>query len=224
MDPFQHEKAVAAGMEGVVTTHIDDLLLAGDSASMADAARHAAGCAACADELRAWNDIGDTARSLHATWQNDLLWPRIERDLRNDRRSHPLGRLWQVAAAALLTVGIGGGTWYTLHVRNEQRAFDKSILRASAVEQVEAAERTHVAAIRQLEQLAGPRLAEAGSPLMVSYKEKLMLLDDAIAECETNIERNRNNAHLRRQLLTMYSDKQQTLEQVLREGTNASNQ
>ncbi len=59
---------------------------------------------------------------------------------------------------------------------------------------------------------------------MVSYKEKLMLLDDAIAECQSNIDRNRQNAHLRKQLLAMYSAKQQTLEDVLREDTNVSNQ
>ena len=58
---------------------------------------------------------------------------------------------------------------------------------------------------------------------MVSYKEKLMLLDDAIAECEANIDNNRQNAHLRKQLLAMYSEKQQTLEDVLREDSNVSN-
>ena len=45
-------------------------------------------------------------------------------------------------------------------------------------------------------------------------------LDDAIAECQSNIDRNRQNAHLRKQLLAMYSEKQQTLEDVLREDTN----
>ena len=50
-----------------------------------------------------------------------------------------------------------------------------------------------------------------------------MLLDDAIAECQTNIDRNRQNAHLRRQLLTMYSEKQQTLQDVLREDSDVSN-
>jgi hypothetical protein len=51
-----------------------------------------------------------------------------------------------------------------------------------------------------------------------------MLLDDAIAECETVIQKNRNNAHLRKQLLTMYSEKQRTLQDVLREESHASNQ
>ena len=59
---------------------------------------------------------------------------------------------------------------------------------------------------------------------MVSYREKLMLLDDAIKECQTNIERNRQNAHLRRQLLAIYSEKQRTLQDVLREDNHVSNQ
>ncbi|HEX6641671.1 MAG TPA: hypothetical protein VF215_11195, partial [Thermoanaerobaculia bacterium] len=73
------------------------------------------------------------------------------------------------------------------------------------------------------EQLAEARLDEAQTPLMVSYKEKLMLLDDAIAECQANIEQNRQNAHLRKQLLAMYTDKQQTLMDVLREDNDVSN-
>ena len=59
---------------------------------------------------------------------------------------------------------------------------------------------------------------------MVSYKEKLMLLDDAIAECQQNIEQNRKNAHLRKQLLAIYLEKQQTLREVLREGNHEPNQ
>jgi len=42
------------------------------------------------------------------------------------------------------------------------------------------------------------------------------LLDDAIAECQTAIDHNRNNAHLRKQLLAIYSEKQQTLREVMK--------
>ncbi len=49
-----------------------------------------------------------------------------------------------------------------------------------------------------------------------------MLLDEAIAECQSNIDQNRQNAHLRKQLLSMYSDKQQTLQDVLREDSHVS--
>ena len=75
-----------------------------------------------------------------------------------------------------------------------------------------------------MEKSAEPKLEDPSTPLMVNYKEKLMLLDDAIAECQTNIDRNRQNAHLRKQLLAIYSEKQRTLQEVLREGNHASNQ
>jgi len=201
----------------------DALLLEGDEASMAAAARHADGCDRCRQQLDDWNDISATAKSLHATWQNDMLWPRIERSLNNVGRASAR-RFWEIAAAVVLTIGIGGGTWYGLHERAEQRAYDRAILRDQALLQVEQAERAHVAAINQLEKVASPKLDDPSSPLLVSYKEKLMLLDGAIAECETVIQQNRNNAHLRKQLLTMYSEKQRTLQDVLREGPHASNQ
>ena len=51
-----------------------------------------------------------------------------------------------------------------------------------------------------------------------------MLLDDAIAECQAGIDQNRNNAHLRKQLLAVYSEKQRTLQDVLREDNRVSHQ
>ena len=201
----------------------DALLLEGDDASMAAAARHARDCDRCRPMLDDWNDISATAKSLHATWQNDMLWPRIDRALKNVGRASAR-RFWQIAAAVVLTAGLGGGTWYGLHERSEQRAYDRAILRDQALQQVEQAERAHIAAINQLEKVASPKLDDPTTPLLVSYKEKLMLLDDAIAECETVIRQNRNNAHLRKQLLAMYTEKQRTLEDVLQEEPHASNQ
>ena len=204
-------------------SHIDELLAEGDAVSMQAAALHASECAECAEMLAEWNDLSGTARTLHATWNSDLLWPRIERVLRNERRAGA-SRWLQLAAAVVLMIGIGVAAGFALRARQEQRAFDHAILREKAVHDVETAEAAHVAAIAQLEKLAEPKLEEAASPLMVSYKEKLVLLDDAIAECQTNIQRNRQNAHLRRQLLAIYGEKQQTLHDVLREETHASNQ
>ena len=204
-------------------SHIDELLAEGDGVSMQAAALHACECAECAEMLAEWNDLSNTARGLHTTWNSELLWPRIERALRNERRAGA-SRWLQIAAAVVLMIGIGVAAGFALRARQEQRAFDHAILREKAVHDVETAEQAHVAAIAQLEKLAEPKLQEAASPLMVSYKEKLVLLDDAIAECQTNIQRNRQNAHLRRQLLAIYGEKQQTLRDVLREETHASNQ
>ena len=159
---------------------------------------------------------------MQSTWQSDVLWPRIERALRAEKKRSPMRRLWQVAAAVLITVGLGGTLFYAMRVQSHDAAFDETILRVTALDEVERAEYAHVAAIDRLEGLAEARLDEPGTPLMVAYKEKLMLLDDAIDECQANIDRNRQNAHLRRQLLAMYSEKQQTLQDVMREDMNVS--
>lgn len=200
-------------------SQFDDLLFDASPLAMETAARHARECTACAEKLAAWNELSDTAQSLRTTWENDMLWPRIERALKNER-SKRATRFWQYAAAVLITIGLGGTGYYGVRVQTRQAAFDNTIIRISALDEVEKAEQEHIRAISNLEKLAEPKLEEADSPLMVSYKEKLMLLDDAIAECKANVDRNEQNAHLRKQLLAMYSEKQQTLKEVLQEETN----
>lgn len=196
---------------------LDDLLFDASHLAMETASKHAERCASCREKLDSWNEISDVARSMRTTWQNDTLWPRIERSLRDERRAEVRSWSWQWAAAVIVTVALGATMWFALSVRNREESFDQNIIRISALDEVERAEKMHVEAIAQLERVAEPKLEESASPLMVSYKEKLMLLDDAIAECQANIEQNRQNAHLRRQLLAMYSEKQQTLQDVVRE-------
>jgi hypothetical protein len=206
-------------------SELDDLLFDASPLAMETAARHAGRCPECAEKLAAWNEIEETAKSMRGTWQNDLLWPRIERALKQERlQQRPRSKwLWQVAAGLLLTVGLGGTVFYTVRVQTHEAAFDRDILRLTALDEVERAEQTHIQAIERLERLADARLEDTQTPLMVSYKEKLMLLDEAIAECQANIDRNQQNAHLRKQLLSMYTDKQQTLMDVLREDNDVSN-
>lgn len=206
-----------------MSDHIDGLLLEADDASMREAAEHAKTCPSCAETLASWNDMATAARSLRATWQSDMLLPRIQKAVRDEQKTSRR-RYLQIAAAILLTLGIGRGVWRIVELRQDEKAFHQRILQQSALDQVEQAEKAHLAAINQLEKIADPKLEQPQSPLMVSYKEKLVLIDDAIADCETNIQRNRQNAHLRRQLLTMYSEKQKTLQDVIRESSNVSNQ
>jgi hypothetical protein len=198
-------------------TDLENLLLEGDAASLAVAADHARACDACMETLTSWNEVGAAAQAMHTTWSNDLLWPRIERVLKQQTRRRWVAAL-QIAAALLLVIGIAVVAWRT----QRRGEFDNIILRAGAVEDVERAQQAHQAAIRQLEKVAEPKLDNATSPLMVSYKEKLLLLDDAIAECQFNIDQNRHNAQLRKQLLAIYGEKQHTLQDVLREETHAS--
>lgn len=191
---------------------LDNLLFEDDPASLTLAAEHARTCDACMETLTTWNELGATARSMQTTWDSDLLWPRIERGLRQQKPSRWMTVL-QIAAVLLLIAGMATVAW-----RVQRRSeFDDHILRAAAVEDVERAQQAHLAAIDKLERVAGPKLDDSASPLLVSYKEKLMLLDDAIAECQSHIDHNRQNAQLRRQLLAIYGEKQQTLQNVLRE-------
>jgi hypothetical protein len=205
---------------------IDDLLFEGDDASLALAEAHAAHCPSCGPKLADWNDITATAQAMHERWENATLWPRIKRSIVEDRRPRLSFETWRIAAAIVVMIAIGASVWYALRVRSSRdKAFDQAIIRVNALDDVERAEKAHVAAIDKLEKVAGPRLEEPQTPLLVSYKEKLMLLDDAIAECQSNIDNNQQNAHLRKQLLTMYTEKQRTLQDVLREGegNHASN-
>ncbi len=203
---------------------IDDLLLEGDEFSMAEAARHAETCPSCHETIAVWNDIASTARTMRSEWQSDMLLPRVQRSLREQNSGARMSRFWQIAAAVILTISIAATSWYAVRLGSHDARFDEDILRVAALDGVEQAEKSHLAAIERLERIAAPALEHSDAALMVSYKEKLMLLDDAIAECEAGIAQNRQNAFLRKQLLAMYSEKQETLRQVVQEGRDATRQ
>jgi len=162
-----------------------------------------------------FDELAATARTMHATWPSDTLLPRIQRAIESEKRRARMRR-FQIAAAFVLLAAVGALAWYAQR-RVHENEFNRAILQRTALDQVERAERDHVAAIDRMETLAEPKLGQSESPLMVTYREKLMLLDDAIAECQAGIRMNRQNAHLRRQLLSIYTEKQRTLQDVLRE-------
>jgi hypothetical protein len=92
-----------------------------------------------------------------------------------------------------------------------------SLLTDVALDDVERSEAEYVRSIENLSKLARPRLDAAGAtPLLLSYREKIQLLDGAIAELSGEIRTNRYNTHLRRQLLGMYAEKQRTLRDVMK--------
>jgi hypothetical protein len=196
----------------------DNLLMEGDAFSMETADRHARECAECAAKLASWNEISSTARDLHTTWPSDTLWPRIERSLKNEQRT-ARSWMWQVAAALLILLGLGVVVWKANQFNHDVRP---SL--TDAVDVADQKQHEFETSIKHLETLSGKKLDDPATPIMVSYKEKLMLLDDAIAECQTAIDQNRANAQLRKQILAMYSEKQRTLRDVLREDTSVSHQ
>ena len=199
-------------------SQFDNLLMEGDAFSMRVAEQHAATCAACAESLRSWNEISTAARGMQTTWDNATLLPRIQRAIANERQ-RTRSTWWQIAAAIAIFAGLAGVMWKTYRINHE----DQFILQSTVLDQVERAEQQHVAAIQQLEKVTYAKLDDPSTPLLVSYKEKLMLLDDAIAQCQTAIDQNRANAHLRKQLLAVYEEKQRTLQDVLREEQHVEN-
>src|SRR5205085_340864 len=135
---FNEETAPGAVEESheimtITCEQFDDLLLEGDPFSLEAAARHAQSCEACMQKLAEWNEISSAARDLHATWDNDLLWPRIEKAIRNERRGIRT-RVWQIAAAFFLFAILGGSVWIAQR-RMHAADFDKDILKMSAVDE-----------------------------------------------------------------------------------------
>jgi hypothetical protein len=204
--------------------------------------RHAETCADCARELRIWNEISLAARGLQKSWESPALWLRVRESLilesqaearRSARGFDGIWRgfalHWQTAAAALVLVAVtAAGTWMLM--RNGQAPDigksapgsvapdpQKRLLTEQALREVQQHEQAYVQSIEKLAALAEPKLEHASTPLLVSYREKLLVLDAAIADCKANEAQNPLNAHLRQELLSVYLEKERTLEAVLRE-------
>ena len=174
-------------------------------------------------------ELSAAARSLHREWDTPRLWPAIaagilaiDADLHAGTSSNTFGR-WQVlAAAALIAITLGpaswlGWQWFMLGPRpdaatTEQRR--QRLLTEDALAAIERSEAQYVQAIDELTRLTAPRLEMPDSPLLVNLRERLEVIDAAIAEYRAEIARNRFNAHLRQQLLWIYQEKRRTLEQV----------
>ena len=61
--------------------------------------------------------------------------------------------------------------------------------------------------------MAGPGLEQSASPVAAAYREKLTLLDAAIAEARSAAGEDRYNAYLRGELAALYSEKRKTLQE-----------
>ena len=204
-----------------------------DTESMQALERHAQTCARCARELRMLNQISEAARGMHRTWESPRLWTEIEQALNaeaqaahQERSGRPLGTLggawrrWQIVAALATVLVVSGlAAWRLAHrpVAPIGPEVQRRLLTEQAVREVEKSEAAYVASIQKLSALAAPKLQSPKTPLLQSYREKLLLLDDAIAECRAQAEQNRGNPELEQELLSMYQEKQRTLEQLIRE-------
>jgi anti-sigma factor RsiW len=189
---------------------------------------HASNCTACREEVAAWKNLSLAASELHEEWDSPYLWARIERGLAEQSAAGKTSwwqRLlgswnltslkWQTAAAALLLVLLTGTAVWIASQRNHGDPFAGPFLKDPAIRAVEKAEAAYEQAIDRLDAQARPQLDKAATPLMASYREKLQVLDSAIADLKSQADINPGNGHLRRQLLAMYQEKQDTLEEVL---------
>lgn len=211
--------------------------LRGDDPALADAwRRHADECTACRDELRAWDAIGEAAPALRKEWPSPDLRERIRASLLAEARPARRVRPWawaSLAAAASLVLALGA-LWFPQPGPSPSPAAStevadvtppaidegRRLLTEQALAEVEKAEEAYVRSIDALSRLAAPQLQQR-SPILANYREKLLVLDTAIADCRAQVERNRFNAHVRLELLAAYRAKQQTLESLLKEDTHA---
>jgi len=200
------------------------IFMDGSAAEWAALEAHAATCAECGEELRVWKSMSTAAGELRQEWETPHLWTRIERGLTEQMSDKPsrlrawlnsiglAGVQWQRAVALLVLVVVTGVAWKILHV--PPGPGNSVFLKNSAVNEVERAEAEYQKAIDKLETQAKPQMDPA-TPLMASYREKLLVLDNAIDELRAEAGQNPANAHLRRQLLAMYQEKQETLQEIL---------
>jgi len=196
---------------------------------------HAGSCPSCRAALDRWSELSKAAGALRRDWDCPELWPRIHDALAHESQRPRRGKLtargsmwmarssWRELAAAgavvVLVISIG---WVLIRNFRPPSApapdpdAEKRLLTERALREIETSESAYIQSIEKLSRLAEPKIENGASPIMVSYREKLSIIDGAIAECRAGIEHNRFNAHMRMELLSMYQEKQRTLEDVMR--------
>lgn len=196
---------------------------------VAAARAHAESCEACRAQLRSWDELSVAAKELHQEWHSPELWDRIDAALPARRsRFHALnpGRagwrlLLSAAAVLLLTVS---SLWLLRRPPTHRpvTTASRQFLTEQALKEAQVSEAAYVRSIDNLAKLAEPVLDQSPSPLMANYREKLTVLDAAIADLKDNLERNRLNARLSTELVSLYREKQQTLQEVLHHATQSN--
>ena len=207
----------------------DRIFEGGTAAEWTALESHAATCASCAEELRAWKSVSLAAAELRNYAESPALWPRIHQALAEQadviqkqrerwswRSLFPNFSLsWQSAAATAFVVMLMVSAGWVLRIRRELPIQQGSLLKSKALTEVEHAESAYVQAIDKLADEAKPQLENPPTPLMANYREKLFVLDTAINDLRAQTGQNPSNAHLRYELLAMYQEKQRTLEEIL---------
>jgi len=178
-----------------------------------DARAHARDCPRCAAQLFLWSEISRVAPELHEEWDSPGLWPRIEAAVAArsaPRRPFPIWR-WSLAAAAILTLALAlSNPWRS---GGSSGPHSRMFLTQDALREVQQTEAAYSRSIDRLAALAGPGLEQSPSPLAALYREKLLVLDSAIADLRQNVQTNRYNIYLQGQLASLYREKEHTLQE-----------
>jgi hypothetical protein len=202
----------------------------GTPAEWAALEEHALVCPHCGEEVRAWKSLSVAAKEMRDYSDNPAFWLRIEGALAEEAARNAQGPehkswipflpnfspAWQTAMAGafVLALTISAG-WLITHRPDRTVDSDKSLLKTSALKEVESTETAHEYAIDRLASETKPQLENPATPLLANYHEKLLVLDSAIADLRAQAGLNPSNAQLRYQLLAIYQEKQHTLEEVL---------
>ena len=204
----------------------------GTPAEWAALEAHSTHCAVCVEALRTWKSLSTTAQELRDYSDTPSLWPRIERALieQTAAEKHRAERwgwlsfghgfslgLQTAAAGALVLILTVSAAWVYRHRSQPLEQGDHSLLKSPALAEVERAQAAYEQAIDKLAEQAKPELEKPTTPLQANYREKLLLLDSAINDLRAQAGMNPSNTHVRQQLLAMYQEKQQTLEDILEE-------
>jgi hypothetical protein len=178
---------------------------------MPDMRAHADQCPACAAELHLWSEISRVAPELRQDWESPFLWQRIAANLAAEAKPRARAPVWRWALAAAMVA-------LAVTILQSWRADrpDRELLTERALSEVQQAETTYSKSIDKLSRLSAQQLEQSSSPLAAAYREKLALLDAAIAELKANVDQNRYNTYLRTELASLYQEKQKTLQEWLR--------
>jgi hypothetical protein len=175
---------------------------------MPDARAHADRCPRCSQQLFLWNEISRAAPELREEWESPELWPRIQAAaaaVGPIRRPIPFRR-WALAAAATIALAVT--------LSQPWRASGpptREFLTQDALREVQQNEAAYSRSIDRLTAVAGPGLEASPTPLAAVYREKLAVLDSAIADLKGTVAGNQYNIYLQGQLASLYREKQKTL-------------
>lgn len=196
---------------------------------MPEAREHLKQCAACRREYRVWTEISATAKDLHTEWESPELWGRVRAAIEAERKPKPVwwkgAKAWALAAVVLIGVSLAlmrpwqrAASPASTPASNGFAALNagnRDFLTEQALQEVESTEAAYRQSIDKLSRLAEPKLKSALSPVEVNCREKLVMLDSAIAETRANLDHNRFNVQLQTALANLYREKQETLKELL---------